>query len=105
MAVFAGSSQEPAGGLPEAVDIRCVMRDDRGIRTTLDLDPDILQAAKELAAVRGTTIGKVLSELARRALEQARAARVRNGVPLFASRPPGSANPTMKLVNTLRDEE
>ena len=75
------------------------------MRTTLDLDPDILQAAKELADVRGTTAGKVLSELARRALEPLRASRVRNGVPLFPSRPPGSAKPTMKLVNKLRDEE
>ena len=80
------------------------MRDDMSVRTTLDLDPDVLQAAKELAAVRGLTAGQVLSELARKALEPRRAARVRNGVPLLARRPPGSPQPTMKLVNELRDD-
>ena len=38
------------------------------MQTTLDIDPDVLQAAKELAEHRGTTAGKVLSELARNAL-------------------------------------
>ena len=74
------------------------------MRTTLDLDTDVLQAAKELAATRKTTAGKVLSELARRGLEQPRATRVRNGVPLLPNRPAGSTRPTMKLVNELRDE-
>lgn len=80
------------------------MRDDPGVRTTLDLDPDVLQAAKELAAVRGTTAGRVLSELARKALEPSQTARARNGVPLLRPRPAGSPRPTMKLVNELRDE-
>ena len=39
------------------------------MRTTLDIDDDVLQAAKELAANRQTTAGKVLSELAREGLE------------------------------------
>jgi len=38
------------------------------MRTTLDIDDDVLQAAKELARHRGSTAGRVLSELARRAL-------------------------------------
>jgi hypothetical protein len=75
----------------------------QGMRTTLDLDPDILQAAKELAALRKSTAGKVLSELARRGLEAPRQTRVRNGVPLLPSRPAGAPKPTMKLVNELRD--
>ena len=74
------------------------------VRTTLDLDPDVLQVAKELASVRGTTAGKVLSELARKGLESPRTARLRNGVPLLARRPAGTPRPTMKLVNELRDE-
>jgi hypothetical protein len=74
------------------------------MRTTLDLDEDVLQAAKELAEARGTTAGKILSELARKALESPRAARVRNGVPLLPRRPRGAPTPTMKLVNELRDE-
>jgi hypothetical protein len=41
------------------------MRDDGDVRTTLDLDDDVLQAARELAALRGQTIGAVVSALAR----------------------------------------
>ena len=74
------------------------------MRTTLDLDDDVLQAAKEIAASRRTTAGKVLSELARRALEPRRAPRVRNGVPLLPRRPAGSPRPTLDLVNRLRDQ-
>jgi len=74
------------------------------MRTTLDIDDDVLQAAKELATLRGSTAGKVLSELARRALTPSRAERTRNGVPLLPPRPPGAARPTMKRVNELRDD-
>ncbi len=75
------------------------------MRTTLDLDDDVLQAAKELAASRGSTAGKMLSELARKGLEQpGRTARVRNGVPLLPRRAAGTPRPTMKLVNDLRDQ-
>ncbi len=38
------------------------------MRTTLDIDADVLQAAKELAAADKTTAGRVLSDLARKAL-------------------------------------
>ena len=48
------------------------MRDDSWVRTTLDIDDDVLQAAKELADHRKTTAGKVLSDLARQALEPSR---------------------------------
>jgi hypothetical protein len=75
------------------------------MRTTLDLDPDVLQAAKEIAAARNSTAGKVLSELARKALVSPHHARVRNGVPLLQRRPPGSPRSTMKRVNELRDDE
>lgn len=74
------------------------------MRTTLDIDDDVLQAAKDLAANRSTTAGRVLSDLARKALEPKRAPRVRNGVPLLPRRPKASGRPTMDLVNRLRDE-
>jgi len=38
------------------------------MRTTLDIDDDVLSAAKELAERRKSTAGKVISELARQAL-------------------------------------
>jgi hypothetical protein len=82
------------------------MRDAAAMRTTLDIDDDVLEAAKELAANRRTTAGKVLSELARRGLAPPRRkASVRNGVPLLDRRPPGNPRPTLDLVNRLRDEE
>jgi hypothetical protein len=46
----------------------------------------------------------VISDLARKALEQVRAGQVRNGVPVLPPRPAGAPRPTMKLVNAMRDE-
>ena len=40
------------------------------IRTTLDIDDDVLAAAKELASGQKTTAGKVISDLVRKALTQ-----------------------------------
>lgn len=74
------------------------------MRTTLDIDDDVLQAAKEIAAGRRSTAGKVVSDLIRAALQPRRNERVRNGVPLLPRRRPGARRPTMKLVNELRDE-
>jgi len=75
------------------------------MRTTLDLDEDVLQAAKELAVARKTTAGKVVSELVRKALAPTDNVRVRNGVPLLPRRAPGAPRPTMALVNRLRDDD
>jgi hypothetical protein len=38
------------------------------MRTTLDIDDDVLSAAKELATIQKTTAGKVISDLVRKAL-------------------------------------
>ena len=40
------------------------------MRTTLDIDDDILSASKELAKAAGKTAGQIISELARKALTQ-----------------------------------
>jgi hypothetical protein len=75
------------------------------MRTTLDIDEDVLQAARELAAARQTTIGKALSEMARQSLSPREGgSAVRNGVPLLPPRP-GEALVTMEHVNRLRDDE
>ncbi|MDO8432557.1 MAG: hypothetical protein Q7S58_09130 [Candidatus Binatus sp.] len=80
------------------------MRDDRHVRTTLDIDEDVLESAKELAARRETTTGRVLSELARSALApRVRSLRKRNGVPLLPERR-GARLVTPEIVNRLRDE-
>ncbi len=92
---------ERAGQL---VDIRCVMRDDPAMRTTLDLDLDVLQAARELGAARKMTVGQMISELARLGLARRTQSGVRNGVPIVASRGPSAPRVTMERVNALRDE-
>ena len=38
------------------------------MRTTLDIDDDVLAAAKELAAAQKSTAGKVISDLVRKVL-------------------------------------
>jgi hypothetical protein len=82
------------------------MREDAQMRTTLDIDDDVLQAAKEIAATEGRTAGKVLSDLARKGLIPVRQkVRVRNGVPLLPPPAPGTPPMTMKRVNELRDDE
>jgi hypothetical protein len=73
------------------------------MRTTLDLEEDVLLAAKEIARQRGVSIGKVLSDLARQALSCQETGTERNGVPLFPIRP-GASVVTPELVNQLRDE-
>ena len=74
------------------------------VRTTLDLDADILGVAKQLAFERKTSAGKVLSDLARQALKPKKAPKYRNGI-LLLERPAGSPIVTMELVNSLRDDQ
>jgi hypothetical protein len=72
------------------------------MRTTLDLDEDVLGAAKQLAAQQGITAGKVISDLVRRALTPQKTPKIRNGVPLFEP-VKGHKRPHLELVNRLRD--
>ena len=81
------------------------------MRTTLDLDADVLASAKEIARREGKTAGRVLSELARRALthseapasspDSARAPIAALGFRPFAAR---GAVVTNERIRTLRDE-
>ena len=77
------------------------------MRTTLDLDDDMLATAKELAELHGRTAGQVVSELMRQALTSTAAstsgATARNGMPLLPLRDVGAQRPTLALVNKLRD--
>jgi hypothetical protein len=75
------------------------------MRTTLDLDEDVLEVLKELAQVRGQTAGRVASDLVRKALEPPKdTPRVRNGVPLLPPRP-GRKMITTALVKRILEEE
>jgi len=74
------------------------------MRTTLDIEDDVLQAAKELARHEGSTAGQVLSALARKGLASATAQKssVRGGVPLLPSR---GEIVTSEKVQQLMDKE
>lgn len=75
------------------------------MRTTLNIDDDVLRAAKEIAKLRGNTAGAILSELARESLERERSTaslEVRNGVPLLPSRP-GAGIVTPEAIQSLDD--
>ena len=74
------------------------------MRTTLVIDDDVLNAAKEMAASENRSIGEVISSLARSALTPAEPkAKTRNGVPLLKVRK-GAPRVTSELVHRLREE-
>ncbi len=73
------------------------------MRTTLDVDEDVLLAARALAKQRGVTVGKALSDLARQALTRQAAVGTRHGLPVFPVQP-NAGVVTLELVNRLRDE-
>lgn len=74
------------------------------MRTTLDLDEDILLAAKSIANRKGQTIGRVVSDLLRDVFKAKTTGEVKHGVPLLPVKK-NSQLVTMELVNKLRDGE
>jgi hypothetical protein len=72
------------------------------MRTTLEIDDDILAGARILAQKRGVSIGQLISELARQSLVSPMPEKVRNGVLLFTPKA-GVPTPDLHLVNDLRD--
>jgi hypothetical protein len=72
------------------------------MRTTLELDDDLVVIAKRLALQRGVTVGKVISELARQSLNAQSPQKVRNGVAVFTPKA-GSVKADLRVVNELRD--
>lgn len=72
------------------------------MRTTLDIDDDVIAAARELAAEERCSIGAVISELARRGLTPAR---VESDGELPVIRvPAGTAPITPEIVRRALDE-
>ena len=77
------------------------------MRTTLDIEDDVLQAAKELSQREGGTAGQIISALARRGLAMPAAGRknrpgMRGGVPVLPSR---GVVVTLEQVQRLMDKE
>ncbi len=73
------------------------------MRTTLDIDDDVVVAAKELAAGERRSLGSVISELARRGLTPAR---VEADGDLPVIRVPAGASPiTPEMVRRALEED
>lgn len=73
------------------------------VRTTLDIDDDVLLAVKDAAARERIPVGRMISKLVRRALEPA-ASHSRNGVLVFEAMPDAPIM-TLEAVIEMRDEE
>ena len=80
------------------------------MRTTLDLDDDVLASAKEIARREKTTAGRVVSDLVRRALTSAAppadAVRVREPAAAYGFKPFASRGKlvTRETIDRLRDD-
>ena len=79
------------------------------MRTTLDIDDDVLQAAKERARRENKTAGQVVSELARAALTLGGAAAAKAGEPRshYGIRPfpKRGGVVTNELIDRLREDD
>ena len=73
------------------------------MRTTLEIDDDLLTTAKHLARQQGVTLGQFISELARQSLTARDPLNVRNGALLFLPRARAS-RPDLGIVNELRED-
>ncbi len=75
------------------------------MRTTVDLDQDLLNLAKHLAQEREQSLGRVLSDLVRRGLQPAGNFRTRPGA-IPTLRPKSGARPvTAQSVKDLLENE
>ncbi len=76
----------------------------RGMRTTLNIDDEILEAVRSIAGERNLSVGAVLSDLARRGLRPERTkSGKRNGFPVFDVSRDGSVL-TLDRVKKHEDE-
>lgn len=78
------------------------------MRTTLDIDDDVLQAVKERARRANTTAGRVISELARHALAApSPAPQVREPKAVYGFKPLPSRGGivTNELIDRLREDD
>lgn len=77
------------------------------MRTTLDIDPVVLSAAKDVAHLSRRSLGAVISQWARKGLEASRtppSTLERNGFPLF-SVPAGTPPVTTETVSEILADE
>jgi len=76
------------------------------MRTTLEIDDDVMEAARELARLKNQGIGRTISDLARRGLmpDASPAREMQFGVPVW-THAPGAVSVTSDMVRNMADEE
>lgn len=75
------------------------------MRTTLDIEKDVLEVAKGVARYQCVSLGKAVSLLMRKGIQFPREKQiVRNGLRIV-TRPPNANPVTLEIVNQIRDDE
>jgi hypothetical protein len=76
------------------------------MRTTLEIDDDVMLAAKRIAHFRNEPVGLVISELARRGLvpESRPVVEIQDGIPVWLHRA-GAIQVTGQMVRNIADED
>ena len=76
------------------------------MRTTLDIDDDVMQAAKQIARLKNQGIGRAVSDLARRGLapEKSPSIEMEHGIPVW-QHGSGAISVTSEFVRNLMEEE
>jgi len=76
------------------------------MRTTLEIDDDVMQAAREIARLKNQGVGRAISDLARRGLapETSPVVELQDGIPVW-KHGPGAVAVTSEMVRNLADEE
>ena len=76
------------------------------MRTTLEIDDDVMRVAREIAQLKRQGIGRAISDLARRGLvpEVAPVVELKNGIPVWIHGP-GAIAVTSEMVRNLAEDE
>jgi hypothetical protein len=76
------------------------------MRTTLEIDDEVMEAAKQIARLKNQGIGRALSDLAKRGLvpDASPTVEIQDGIPVWTHRP-GAIVITSEMVRNLADDE
>lgn len=75
------------------------------MRTTLNLEPDVLAAARKIAGARGVPLGKAVSDLVRRGLDAGAPAGAKGPARAFPVFEVGRGVAPLTLEDVKRDED
>lgn len=76
------------------------------MRTTLDIDDDLLASLRDFAQYNRISLGRAVSDTLRKSMEQpVEQWEIKNGVPLMPPDPPGTPPLTLEMVKQMMDED